>query len=125
MGAIFRNIGDMLEITPTAKIDAGTVVQVNSRLIGVAPTTIPANSTGYINTRGEYDVDITAGTASDAGAFIECAAKTLGGVAATVEFGPLVRATAATDTVARAILVSVKPPAAQAAAQAEGGGGGT
>lgn len=120
MSAIFRADGNMIPITPTAAISAGDVVAIGDDCVGVAVSAIAANTTGYVNTKGEYDVTITAGTAYDAGDTVSCAGVTLAGVAATVEFGPAVRAVTATDTIARCLLLGIRGKKAEAA-----GGGGT
>ncbi len=84
MGAIFRADGNMLAITPTAAINAGDVVKVSASLVGVAVSSIPANTVGYLNVSGEYDVSITAGTAYGVGDVVPCAAVELDGDATTV-----------------------------------------
>lgn len=111
MGAIFRSDGKMIAVTPTANISAGDVVKVAAGLVGVAVSDIAANTTGYLNTYGEYDVAITAGTQYAVGALVPCAAKTLAGESATVKFGPALRAVTATDTVARCRLIGARPNA--------------
>ena len=108
MGAIIRRDGKVITVTPTAKIEAGTVVKIGTGLIGVAPSTIEANATGELNAEGEYDVDITAGTAYAVGDLVQCAGKTLSGSNATVTFGPALEACANTATVIRARLVADK-----------------
>lgn len=105
MGAIFRNIGDVITITPTAAISAGDVVAVSDNLVGVAFSDIPANTPGEINASGVYDVTITAGTAYSVGDLVTAPAVTLAGVTTTCTFGPAVVACLATDTVVRARLV--------------------
>ncbi len=108
MGAIIRRDGKVITVTPTAKIDAGTVVKIGTGLIGVATSTIEANTVGDLNTEGEYDVDITAGTAYSVGDLVSCAGKTLAGSSATVTFGPAVEACENTATVVRARRVADK-----------------
>lgn len=123
MGAIFRADGNMVPITPTAKINAGDVVAIGADLVGVAFTTIEANAVGYVNTRGEYDVAITAGTAYDAGATVSCAGVTLAGEATTVEFGPAIKAVTATDAIARCLLNGIREKAAAAESGSGSGSG--
>ena len=109
MGAIFRADGKMIAITPTAAINAGDVVKAGAAIVGVAVSDIAANTTGYLNTEGEYDVAITAGTAYNVGDIVSCAAVELDGDSATIKFGPAIRAVLATDTVARCRLIGSRP----------------
>lgn len=107
MGAIYRNSGDHLWITPTANIAAGDVVAVGG-IVGVAPYAIPANTRGTIQTSGEYDVAITAGTSYAVGDYVTVGAKELDGDSTTVVFGPAVIAVTSTDTVARLLLKCIR-----------------
>lgn len=100
MGAIYRRPGDIIAITPTKKIEAGDVVKVGA-FIGVATSEILANETGYINTRGEYDVEVTPGTAYSVGDLIEIDAKKLNGDATKVIFGAVLEPVDTTSKIAR------------------------
>lgn len=124
MGAIFRSKGDVIKVVPTVKILAGTVVAIGDGLIGVATSTIEANQIGWVNAEGEYDVDITAGTAYDIGDLVTVAAKTLAGADTTVTFGPAIDAVAATDTIARLRLNCNHPVASESSSGSSGGSNG-
>ncbi|MBQ2788298.1 MAG: DUF2190 family protein, partial [Thermoguttaceae bacterium] len=67
MTAIYRGINDVLSVVPTATIPAGSVVKLSDGLIGVATSTIAAGERGDLNTKGEYDVEVTPGAALKVG----------------------------------------------------------
>lgn len=105
MSAVYKNPGDLLWFTPTGNIASGDVVAISDNLVGVAFEPIAANTRGALNTYGEYDVTITAGTAIDVGDLVTVPAVTSAGVATTCVFGPAVEAASATATTVRARLV--------------------
>lgn len=103
MSAIFRNDSFCVPVTPTANMSCGDIIKFGS-IVGVAVAPIAANTVGYIQISGEYDVDVSSVTAS-AGDSLVVAAKTLSGGSVNVVFGYLVRDVASTDTVAHCMLV--------------------
>ena len=105
MGAIYRNPSDVVWITPTGNIAAGDIVAISDNLVGVAFSPIAANTRGALNTYGEYDVTITAGTAYSVGDLVTAPAKTTAGASTTCTFGPAIESCTATDTIIRARLV--------------------
>ena len=104
----------MIPVTPTANIDAGTVIKISDNLVVITHQPIAANTKGYATTRGTFDVDITAGTAYDVGALVTAPAKTLAGESTTAVVGPALAPVLATDTVARVMLEGVNTRVAAA-----------
>lgn len=106
MTAIYRGINDVLSVVPTSTIPAGSVVKLSDGLIGVATSTIAVGERGDLNTKGEYDVEITPGAALKVGDPVTTAAVELDGTATAVEFGPALVAADSTATTVRARLVA-------------------
>ena len=102
MTATYRGLNDMIDVWPTATLPAGSVVRLSDGLVGVAPSTIPAGSKGSLNTRGEYDVEVTPGSAYNVGDPVTTAAVGLDGTPTAVEFGPALVAADSTATTVRA-----------------------
>ena len=102
MTAIFKNEGARVKITPTANLGSGTVVQ-KGKVVGVATSAIAANTSGYIQIAGEYDVSVF-GVTAEAGAVVTVAGKNLSGSDIDLKFGYAVEAITSSQTVARLLL---------------------
>ena len=64
--AVFRQDGESIDYTPSTDVNAGDVVVMNSSLVGVAKTEIPADEQGSIALEGVYRVDAESSSSASA-----------------------------------------------------------
>ena len=108
MSAIFRNNGSIIAVKPTVDIAAGDIIKVADTIVAIATRPVAANTLGYLNTSGEYDVDIPGGKDYFVGDKLAVTGKTLDGKAAVCRLGTVICRVSTTDKIARVRLIADK-----------------